>query len=309
MLTGNYAYLNSDAYGTGNSQNVDLISPTIDMSGFTDITVQFNHFHRYWIDTDAYATLSYSINDGLTWTQIQQWTSTTTNPAAFNQSVPALDGQSQVKLKWNYTATWGGGWAIDDISITGTPTVPVDFDLTDESVGNGESVCYDAQNTITVAGGGTSVVFSNGSVETLIAGQSIQFLPGFHAEQGSTMNAYITSTGAFCDNVTGNSIVAQNNYKSTELSEMPDIKESIEKEKKMVKVYPNPNNGRFTVALINFEGSSDISIVNILGTIVYNKSVTYTGSSKIELSNLPNGLYFVNVKNGDYMTTNKIIVQ
>ncbi len=39
-LTGNYAYLNSDAYGTGFSQNADLITPTIDMSGFSAVNLQ-----------------------------------------------------------------------------------------------------------------------------------------------------------------------------------------------------------------------------------------------------------------------------
>ncbi|MDD2965062.1 MAG: hypothetical protein PHU33_14035, partial [Bacteroidales bacterium] len=34
-LTGNYAYLDSDTYGSGNSQNADLITPTLDLSSVT----------------------------------------------------------------------------------------------------------------------------------------------------------------------------------------------------------------------------------------------------------------------------------
>ncbi|HQP69683.1 MAG TPA: hypothetical protein PLK90_04710, partial [Clostridiales bacterium] len=36
----------------------------------------------------------------------------------------ALDGQANVKLKWNYTGTWSYYWDIDDISITATITAP-----------------------------------------------------------------------------------------------------------------------------------------------------------------------------------------
>jgi M6 family metalloprotease-like protein len=117
-LTGNYAYLDSDGHGNGNSQNVDLISPTIDMTDFIAVTLQFNHYFYYFNSSSG--TLSYSINNGASWTQITQWTSTTTNPAAFSQMITAVAGKSQVKFKWNYTATWANGWAIDDISITGT---------------------------------------------------------------------------------------------------------------------------------------------------------------------------------------------
>jgi PKD repeat protein len=123
LLTGNYAYLNSDAYGSGVTENADLVSPTLDLSGYTNITLQFNHYFKYY-STSA-GTVSYSINGGSTWTQIQQFTgSSTANPAVFNQVIADVAGQSQVKFKWNYTGTWGYWWAIDDVSITGASSGP-----------------------------------------------------------------------------------------------------------------------------------------------------------------------------------------
>jgi hypothetical protein len=125
-LTGNYAYLNSRVYGAGNSQNADLITPTIDMTGFTNITLQFNHYFRSTTGTSG--TVSYSINNGAAWTAIQTFTVTTANPAAFSQVIAALTGQSQVKIKWNYTGTYGRYWGVDDVTLTGiagTPTLTV----------------------------------------------------------------------------------------------------------------------------------------------------------------------------------------
>jgi hypothetical protein len=115
-LTGNYAYLNSNGYGSGNSQNTDLVSPTLDLSMYSSVYLKFNHYFRY--KSGSTATLSYSTDNGSTWTQIQQWTASTSNPAAFNQVITGAAGYSQVKFKWNYIGTYGYWWAIDDIYIS-----------------------------------------------------------------------------------------------------------------------------------------------------------------------------------------------
>jgi hypothetical protein len=123
VLTGNYAYLNSDLYGSGNAQNADLISPTIDMTGYTGITLSFSHFFRSY--TGSSGSVSYSINNGATWTNLQTFTATSANPASFSQVIAALTGQAQVKFKWNYTGAYGYYWAVDNISVTGTAATPL----------------------------------------------------------------------------------------------------------------------------------------------------------------------------------------
>lgn len=118
-LTGNYAYLNSDAYGSGNSQNADLITPTLDLSGYSTVNLQFKHYFKSYSGSSG--TLSYSINNGTTWNVLLTFTTTSTsNPTTYNQAVAAVAGQSAVKFKWNYTGSFGYSWAIDDVSVTGT---------------------------------------------------------------------------------------------------------------------------------------------------------------------------------------------
>lgn len=117
---GNYAYLNSDSYGNGGVQNSDLITPSIDMSNAEDITLSFLHYYN-WVNDDR-ATLSYSIDGGSNWVQIQQWSADTSNPATFSQAIPALDGQPDVKIKWNYSGSYDWFWDVDNVSITGTVT-------------------------------------------------------------------------------------------------------------------------------------------------------------------------------------------
>jgi subtilisin family serine protease len=120
--SGNYAFLNSDAYGSGKTQNTDLVTPLIDMTGYSSITLSFTHYYRHYTGTSA--TLSYSINGGSSWTVIQTWTASNTNPTAFNQVIAALANQANVKLKWNFTGTYGYYWDFDNVSITGTTAVP-----------------------------------------------------------------------------------------------------------------------------------------------------------------------------------------
>jgi hypothetical protein len=129
-LSANYAYLSSYAYGAGFSQNADLITPTLDFSMYSSVYLNFKHYFLFYPPSTA--TVSYSINNGSTWTQIQQWTSSTSNPTTFNQVIAAVGGQSQVKFKWTYTGTYCYYWAIDDITVSvkglwiggapGTPT-------------------------------------------------------------------------------------------------------------------------------------------------------------------------------------------
>lgn len=116
--TGNYAYLNSDGYGSGNSQNADLISPVFNLTDYVAVNLQFKHYFREYSGSSA--KLSYSTNNGSTWTEIQAWTASNTNPTTFNMNIPAVQGFSQVKFKWNYTGTWGYHWAIDDVQLTAT---------------------------------------------------------------------------------------------------------------------------------------------------------------------------------------------
>jgi hypothetical protein len=133
ILSGNYAYLNSDSYGVGNLQNADLFSPAFDLSLFTSVTLQFSHYFRSWPGNSG--TLSYSIDNGASWVQIQQFTVTTANPQAFSQVIAALAGQSQVKFKWNYTGSNGWYWAIDNVSVTAAcaSTLPVSVSISESS--------------------------------------------------------------------------------------------------------------------------------------------------------------------------------
>lgn len=114
-----FAILDSDNYGSGNSQNADMVTPVMNFSAYTSVILTFQHYFRSYSGSSG--TLSYSVNGGNTYTTIQTWTVTSDNAATFSQDLSAqVAGQAQVRFKWNYTGTFGYYWAVDDISITGS---------------------------------------------------------------------------------------------------------------------------------------------------------------------------------------------
>ncbi len=115
-----YAYLDSEAYGPGNSQNTDLVSPLFDLSEYDDyVAISFKHYFN-WKEGSS-ATLSYSIDDGANWAPIMPWNGTTEYMHTFSQLVPEVDGQSQVRFKWNYTGAYGYIWMVDDVQVFRDP--------------------------------------------------------------------------------------------------------------------------------------------------------------------------------------------
>jgi len=71
-----------------------------------------------------------------------------------------------------------------------------------------------------------------------------------------------------------------------------------------VAIYPNPNSGNCTIKL---SYPSTINIMNALGQFVFEMDFDRTGEQQLDLSNLANGIYFVNVSNKFGQTNLKFI--
>ena len=116
-----FAILDSDNYGSGYSQDADLISPLLDLSIYSSVNLQFEHYFRVY--TSETAELGYSTDAGQTWTVLQSWTAdegSGATPATFNSDISSqVAGESEVKLRWRYVGSYGYYWALDDIQITG----------------------------------------------------------------------------------------------------------------------------------------------------------------------------------------------
>lgn len=188
-------------------------------------------------------------------------------------------------------------------------TVPSLFSLTNSLIYTSETFCYNALMNLTVAGGGTSVLIQDGATTNFIAGNSIRFLPGFSAQPGSYVHAYITQTGDFCDGSISGSIVQVPPEEKSVGTINPEALNQLNSLEKEVFVFPNPNNGIFKVSIQNFENSASICIYNITGAIFYNSTIEPSGTQEITLPAARKGIYFVRVTSNNEQFIKKIIIK
>ena len=81
------------------------------------------------------------------------------------------------------------------------------------------------------------------------------------------------------------------------------VEESVSKKNQAI--YPNPSTGSFTLELME---ESNVNIFNVLGQNVMSLNHVF-GTQRIDLSNAPKGLYFVQIESGNIAEIQKVIIQ
>ena len=81
-----------------------------------------------------------------------------------------------------------------------------------------------------------------------------------------------------------------------------------------ITIYPNPNNGVFTVSLntASNENNTDVILTDVTGRVVYKEQLdTHSGktSSQINTSNLEKGTYFMQISNTQSNIVKKVVIQ
>ena len=190
--------------------------------------------------------------------------------------------------------------AIRNVTVSNTP--PAQIALNNLTVTSGQSLCWNASQTITVGGTGVFNV-QNGGSATLMADQKIIMLPGVHVNQGGYLHAYITSQCQYCNA----------SQKSFFALDGPDFTQDTYSGKVIIRptflVYPNPNRGEFTIAITNDGNAADVTveIYSMQGERIMKEKFTGKKKFKLTLSTRPAGIYFLRVIMGNIAETVKII--
>lgn len=225
--------------------------------------------------------------------------------AIYSTGLPNI-GMNELRINYKENTvrvgTYGQGmWKSDlkcpsssPLTVTGTTTTP-DF--------------YEADNTVTVQNHTSSTAYVKYRSTSVI-----DFLPNTLITSSATSVAFAFIHG--CSSP-GNTF----RLEEQGLDEEEDIfYEELEKiSSDILKVFPNPNDGYFTINLENeeeiFEGhqmkehqsSYDIFIYNVMGAEVYKQFRVPSGKVEIDLSSLPKGLYTVRCTNETETKTAKVV--
>jgi hypothetical protein len=151
---------------------------------------------------------------------------------------------------------------------------------------NGANViCLGESSTLTISGADTYTWNDGSNLSNLVinpTSNSTYSVVGL-SNNGCSSSAAITVSVSECVGV------VQNTKQSIRLN-----------------VYPNPNNGEFT---IQSENDLTVKIVNQLGQVVYSDVLSAENNKKINVSNLPIGLYYVVCSDGQSSVNKAVIVK
>jgi len=168
--------------------------------------------------------------------------------------------------------------------------VPPTNTLQDLQFGSGNTFCFNATQTIIVAGGETTVTVDPGASITLIAGQNIQLRSGTTVLQGGNLQAYITQTESYCSSMPESMVHARALEENEEM-----IIVSAPGHIEGFSLFPNPTSGNFTLELREEPKDSPVivTIYNSMGTQISTETIFFGKQHKLSLSGQPSGIYLV----------------
>ncbi len=281
-----------------------LMSPVINTTGVASLDLSFKHYINAYTSTSSCEIWTTS-NGGTTWNPV--WANAQTGIVGPESTTMLFATPDVGSPTFQFAFAVGGNsweigtWQIDDITLTDPAAPPTTNAIQNVTVLNGQIPCYDATQTITVAGSGTTFIVENGGITTMIAGISIDYLPGTWVKPGGYMLGKIAPTGPFCGAPPASFVTAE----VAEGETSPPFND----EKSGVRVYPNPTNGKFRVELTGKlpTGSVRVEIYSIRGERVLSTTLPGEAAGEFSLSDRPAGIYFIKVIAGENIFTSKLV--
>ncbi|MBE0663239.1 MAG: T9SS type A sorting domain-containing protein [Bacteroidales bacterium] len=184
-----------------------------------------------------------------------------------------------------------------------TLSVPPLLEIPAIIISDNEALCFNATETVIVAGDGKHFIVQDGGNVDIIAGQNILMKYGTSVESGGNLHAYISDV--WCEQP--ESLLAsffEEPLPTRQIVE-PETNDSF------FKIYPNPTTGDFTLELLEFEEYSNIKveIYSAQGHLVLGKELPAKKLYHFNLTERQPGIYMVSVLKDKEIGVYKIIKQ
>lgn len=113
--SGNFAVVDSDDYGAGDSQDTSLVSPVTDLSDQDHPKVEFDTDYATFQD-ESTAKVDLSTDGGDSWSNVWKKTKDDKN-GHVSVAIPDAAGKSKVQVRFHYTGSFAYHWELDNVSI------------------------------------------------------------------------------------------------------------------------------------------------------------------------------------------------
>jgi hypothetical protein len=181
------------------------------------------------------------------------------------------------------------------------------LEVPDITVLSNENLCFNAIETVIIAGDGKQFIVEAGGHADIIAGHSILLREGTIVKPGGSLHAWITTDGSYCENTTSMLAVIDEEVLSDNL---PDDHE-YNAETPFFKVYPNPTAGDFILELTEYNEFSNITveIYTIQGQRIISTQLPEGKIFDFSFSDRKPGVYLIRVLKDQNVSIGKIIKQ
>lgn len=190
------------------------------------------------------------------------------------------------------------------VVIAVAPEVPSQLALNNVTVINGQTMCYNATNVITVAGSNTVFEVENGGSATMIAGQRISIFPSTTVQHGGYFHGYIAPSGPYCEPLKTTGLT---NLQGIENEQKPELRTPAT----FFSLYPNPTNGSFILEVTGIEQTAflKVELYDMLGNQMMRTELSGQLKYNFTLEGRPSGIYLIRIVSGKFSGTGRIIKQ
>jgi hypothetical protein len=184
------------------------------------------------------------------------------------------------------------------VSVTIGTVVPVTQEINNLVINYGTDTCFNATQTITVAGSGNYFTVQPGGSARLIAGMNIFLLPGTIVHSGSYLLGTITQNAQYC---------------TPTLSPLKSLLEQeatpgLTPELFAVSLYPNPASDHIILDLSQAgPGDVVVSFTGIDGRTRSGNAWAGGMKHKLDVSSLDPGVYVVRISDGNRISTLRLV--
>jgi len=127
----------------------------------------------------------------------------------------------------------------------------------------------------------------------------------------ATTTYYVAATGSGCTTPSRTAVVATVHSIGECGSRSPGQGGGVNDEPESVRVFPNPNDGAFSVVIPVDQKAAVISVIDVAGREVVTQTVSDNDGSPImvKLNQVATGMYFVKINAGQYSTVVRLVIQ